>query len=94
MRVFHYFEMVSEHAMSLIRIRVVIMFLLSWQYSMAHFTFSYANPRISIYNTETNMVWNIECFSPLLPVLVVTLIFPSMKVFSVFLRTLNSIKEQ
>lgn len=32
---------------------------------MAHFTFSYVNPRISIYNTETNMVWNNECFSPL-----------------------------
>ncbi len=64
MRASHYFEMVSKHAASLIRIRAVIMFYYHSNNSMTHFTFSYVNPRISIYNTETNMDWNVVCFSP------------------------------
>lgn len=64
MWVSHYFEMVSKHGVSLIRIRAVIMFYYHSNNSMTHFTFSYVNPRISIYNTETNMDWNIVCFSP------------------------------
>lgn len=59
----HYFEMVSKHVMSLIRIRAVIMFYYHSNNSMTHFTFSCVNPRISIYNTETNMDWNIVYFS-------------------------------
>lgn len=52
MRVSHYFEMVSKHGMSLIRIRAVIMFYYHSNNSMTHFTFSYVNPRISIYNRD------------------------------------------
>lgn len=63
-RVLHYFEIVSKHFISLIRIRAVIMFYCHSNNSMTHFTFSCVNPRISIYKTGTNMDWNIVCFSP------------------------------
>lgn len=47
----------------LIRIKATIMLYYHSNNSMTHFTFSYVNLGMSIYNTETNMDWNIACFS-------------------------------
>lgn len=97
----HYFETVSKHIMSLIRISAVIMFYYHSNNSMTHFTFSCVNPGISIYNTETNMDWNIMYFSPLAVLsflftvrLVVTLISPTLKVFFFFFSHIFPMQQQ